>query len=111
MQSLLKTGSDHFALQLKTDASTIISLQENKTKVEECIAELERHVQEANERAEEMEKRYMAVAFLGQIEGEKEVAQEEREERREGGDIVAAEGDCENEQEGAERAGFNCSGV
>lgn len=97
----------------KTDASTIISIQENETKVEECTAELERHVQEAKERAEEIEKRYMAVAFFGvRLKGRKEVAQMEREERREGEDIVAAEGDCENEQEGGlERAGFNCSGV
>lgn len=77
MQSLLKTGSDHSALQLKTAASTIMSLQENKAKAEECIAELERLVQEANEKAEEMEERYMAVAFVGQVEGEKEVGQDE----------------------------------
>lgn len=77
IQSLLKTGSDHSALQLKTAVSTIISLEENEAKAEERIAKLERDMQEANEKAEEMEERYMAVAFVCEVEGEKEAEQEE----------------------------------
>lgn len=77
IQSLLKTGSEHSALQLKTAVSTIISLEENEAKAEERIAKLERDMQEANEKAEEMEERYMAVAFVCEVEGEKEVEQEE----------------------------------
>ena len=80
MQSLLKTRSNHSASQLKTAASTISSLEEDKAKGEERIAELEKDVQEANEKAEEMEEMYMAVAFMDEGEGEKEKEEEDEEE-------------------------------
>ena len=84
MQSLLKTRSNHSASQLKTAASTISSLEEDKAKGEERIAELEKDVQEANEKAEEMEEMYMAVAFMDEGEGEKEKEEEKGEDEEEG---------------------------
>ena len=83
MQSLLKTRSNHSASQLKTAASTISSLEEDNAKGEERIAELEKDVQEANEKAEEMEEMYMAVAFMDEGEGEKEKEDEKEEDEEE----------------------------
>ena len=86
MQSLLRTRSNHSALQLKTAALTITSLEESKAKAEARIAELERDMQEANSKAEEMEEMYMAVAFMdeGEGEGEKEEEEEKNEYEEEG---------------------------
>lgn len=72
MQSLVKTRSDHSASQLQSAASTILTLKEEKAKSEERIAELERDVRVANEKAEEMEDMYMAVAFADEGEEEEE---------------------------------------
>ena len=83
MQSLLRTRSNHSALQLKTATSTITSLEEDKAKAEARIAELERDVQEVNEKAEEMEEMYMAVALASEGEGQNE--EEEKEEDEEEG--------------------------
>lgn len=82
MQSLLKTRSSHSATQLKAAASTILSLEEEKNQADGQIEELERDVREANEKAEEMEVLYMAVAFRDEEEGDKKEEKEEKEEGR-----------------------------
>ena len=63
MQSLMKTRSDHSASKLKSAASTILALKEDKQNADERIAELEEEVQEAIEEAEQMKDMYMALAF------------------------------------------------
>ena len=87
MQTLLKTRSNHSLLQLQSAAVTITSLEEDKAKAEERVADLERDVREANEKAEEMEEMYMAVAFAG----------EEEEEEGEGGEGEGEEDEDEEE--------------
>lgn len=63
LQSLLKSRSKLSAFKLDMAALTITALEGEKAKAEERIARLERDVQEANTKAEEMEELYMAVAF------------------------------------------------
>lgn len=84
MQSLLKSRSSHSATQLRTAASTILSLEEEKNQAEERIEELERDLREANEKAEEMEGLYMAVAFGDEGGGEKKNEEEEEDEEARG---------------------------
>ena len=89
MQSLLRTRSNHSALQHKMAALTITSLEESKAKAGARIAELERDLQEANSKAEEMEEMYMAVAVMSEGEGEggkKEEGKKENEEEGSGGE-------------------------
>lgn len=83
MQSLLKSRSSHSATQLRTAASTILSLEEEKNRAEERIEKLERDLREANEKAEEMEGLYMAVTFGDERGGEKKNEEEEEEEDEE----------------------------
>lgn len=71
MQSFLKIRSNPSNLQLESAASIISSLVEDNAKAEKRIAELERDVQEANERAEELKEIYMAVTFVDEGEGKK----------------------------------------
>lgn len=85
MQSLLKTRSSHSATQLKAAASTILSLEEEKNQAEERSEELERDLLDANEKAEEMEGLYMALAFGDEEEGSKEKEEQEEEGRGEEG--------------------------
>ncbi|MCJ1346587.1 hypothetical protein MMC31_004805 [Peltigera leucophlebia] len=91
MQSLLKTRSDHSANQLTTAASTILSLKKEIRKADGRIAKLEKDVQEANEKAEEMEEMYMAVAFMDEGEGgndgvDEEKGEDEKEDEGESGE-------------------------
>lgn len=77
MQSLLKTRSNHSVSELRKAAATILDLEEEKEQADKRISELERDVKEANEKADEMEGLYMAVAFGDESEGEKEEKEEE----------------------------------
>lgn len=77
MQSSRKTRSNHFALQLKTAASTITSLEENKAKAEKRIAKLEVDVREAKEWAEEMQENFLAVTIVDKGNGKEEENEEE----------------------------------
>lgn len=72
MQSLLKTRSNHSVSELRKAAATILDLEEEKEQADKRISELERDVKEANEKADEMEGLYLAVAFGDESEGEKE---------------------------------------
>lgn len=77
MQSLLKTRSNHSVSELRKAAATILDLEEVKEQADKRIAELERDVKEANEKADEMEGLYTAVAFGDESEGENEEKEEE----------------------------------
>lgn len=77
MQSFLKTRSNQSDLHLELAASIISSLLEDKVTAEERIAGLERDVQEANERAEELKEMYMAMTFVDEGEGKKRENEEE----------------------------------
>ena len=95
MQTLLQTRSNHSSSELRTAAATILDLEEEKEQADSRIAELERNVKEANEKAEEMEGLYMAVAFGDDSEGEKE---EEGENGEEGAQMVTMSKKKENEK-------------
>lgn len=93
MQSLLKTRSSHSVSELRKAAATILDLEEEKERADKRIAELERDVKEANEKADEMEEFYMALAF-GDDEserGENEGKGEEEKEEDDNGEEKAAE--------------------
>lgn len=77
MQSLLKSRSNHSASQLSEAASTILSLGEEKKKGDNRIAELEKDLTEAKEKAEEMEEMYLAVAFADMGKGEEDEDEDE----------------------------------
>lgn len=111
MQSLLRTRSENSAGQLEKTASTIASLEEDKTKAEARIAELERDLQKAKNEAEQMEGMYMAVAFRS--EDEAEGVEKKKKEEEEGSGGEKAEGswllgqieDMGNEEEDEEEEG------
>ena len=94
MQSLLKSRSNHSASQLNEAASTIRSLEEEKTKGNKRIAELEKDLTEAKANAEQMEDMYMSLAFADpkkageeeeeDVKAEEEKGEEEDEEGEEG---------------------------
>ena len=92
MKSLIKLHCDHSASQLESAASRILSLEEDKSKAEKRVAELKEEVQEANEKAGEMEKMYMAVAFADEADEEEEEkkGEDKEEEGKEEGDLLTA---------------------
>lgn len=61
----------------------ISSLAEDEAKAEERIAELKRDLQETSKRTEEMEKEYVAVAYVDEDEWKMGENEEEEEEGRE----------------------------
>lgn len=63
MQSLTEKRSDEFATQFKTHSAKILTLEEDNKKANNRIAELVEELRKANEKADEMEELYMAVAF------------------------------------------------
>ena len=84
MQSLIRTRSDHSASKLKSVESTILSLEEYRAKADKRIVELEEAVKEANEKAEEMEEMYLAVAFMDKAEDEEEKEEKVENEEEDG---------------------------
>lgn len=80
VQSLLETRSSHFAHQFKSATSTIASLSEDKAKGAERITWLERNLEEANNRTEEMVKKYMMSILKYEGEEKNEVDKEKEEE-------------------------------
>lgn len=70
MQSPIEFRSDHSASQLKTAESTILSLEEEKTKAKNHIAKLEKDLQEAIETGEEWEEMWRAAVFVDDEEAE-----------------------------------------
>ena len=98
MQTLLQTRSNHSVSELRTAAATILDLEEDKEQADKRIAELERDIKVANEKAEEMEGLYMAVAFGGGSEGEEEEEDEEEENGEKGAQMVAMSNKKKNEK-------------
>ena len=99
IQYLIKKRSDHSASKLKSAASTILALKEDKQNADERIAELEGEVEEANEEAEQMKDMYMALAFPD--EGEEEDDEDEDED----GDGEEEDEDREDEEDGEDEDG------
>ena len=103
IQSLIKTRSDHSTSKLKSAASTILALKEDKQHADERIAELEVEVEEANEEAEQMKEMYMALAFPNEgEEGQEEEEEEDDDEDEDGDGEEDGEGEEEEYDEGEE---------
>lgn len=72
IRSLNKKRPNDFTSQLKTQSAKILTLEEDNRKVNNRVSELIVELRKANEKADEMEGLYMAVAFPDESESDED---------------------------------------